>query len=100
VVLALAIVALYVKSLEGPWRRIYVIAAVTALYLNVFVLLVQLFLKVPAMQALAPTQAEPAFAVTQLLFLAIFIALGRTAFARFRLSRPGLGRGVRSREPA
>jgi hypothetical protein len=83
VVLALAVVALYVQGLAGPWRRVYVIGSVTALYLNVFVLVVQLFLKVPAMTALAPTQAEPPFVATQLLFLVLFIVLGRSVSARF-----------------
>src|SRR6266550_3854360 len=56
VVLAIAIPARYSFHLAGPWRRVYVIGAVTALYLNVFVLIVQSFLKVPALKALAPTQ--------------------------------------------
>ncbi len=84
VILALVIVALYVQHLEGSWRRVYVVGSVTALYLNMFVLIVQLFLKVPDMTTLAPTQAEPAFAATQILFLALFVAIGRSASARFR----------------
>jgi uncharacterized membrane-anchored protein len=83
-ILALVIVALYVRRLEGSWRWVYVVGSVTALYLNVFVLIVQLFLKVPAMTALAPTQGEPGFAATQILFLALFVAIGRSASARFR----------------
>ena len=56
IALALAFPALYVYRLAGSWRRIYVITAVTALYLNVFVLIAQFFGKVPALKALAPTQ--------------------------------------------
>ena len=55
VVLAPTLFALYARKLAGGWRRIYVIGAVISLYLNVFVLVVQLFLKVPALHALAPT---------------------------------------------
>ena len=58
IVLALAIVALRVKQLAGPWRRTYVICAVVAQYFNVFVLIVQSFRRVPALQALAPTESE------------------------------------------
>jgi len=61
VVLALAIVGRYVFHLGGPWRSIYVITAMIALYLNCFVLVVQLFEKVPALHAAAPTQKEPPF---------------------------------------
>lgn len=54
-----------------------------ALYLNVFVLVVQLFLKVPALIVLAPTQSEPPFQLTQLVVLALFLALGIAAVIRF-----------------
>jgi hypothetical protein len=83
VIVALVIFALYVQRLAGSWRGVYVVGSVTALYLNVFVLIVQLFLKVPAMTALAPSQTEPGFAATQILFLVVFVALGRSASARF-----------------
>ena len=83
VVLAIAIVALYRFHLAGGWRRTYVICAVLALYLNVFVLVVQTFLKVPAVHALAPTQKEPPFLVAQLIVMAIFIGLGVRAAKRF-----------------
>ncbi|MEJ0090219.1 MAG: hypothetical protein WDM80_10795 [Limisphaerales bacterium] len=82
--LAVAIFALYVRHLAGGWRKAYVINAVIALYLNVFVLIVQLFQKVPAFKELAPTQTEPPFAITQLAVLAIFIMLGIVAAIRFR----------------
>ena len=85
VVLAGAIVARYVRHLEGGWRTVYVISAILALYLNVFVLVVQLFRKVPALKALAPTQSEPPFLVTQLVVLVVFVALGILAGKRFRV---------------
>ena len=66
VVLAVAIAARYGSRLRGACRKIYVISAVAALYLNVFVLIVQLFLKVPALHALAPKGSEPPFAAAQL----------------------------------
>jgi uncharacterized membrane protein SirB2 len=84
VVLAVAVLARYAFHLAGAWRWIYVISAVVALYLNVFVAVVQAFEKVPALKALAPTQKEPPFLVAQLVVLAIFIMLGIFAVKRFR----------------
>jgi len=84
VVLAVALYARYARRLAGGWRKTYVISVVVALYLNVFVLFVQLFLKVPALHALAPKQNEPPFAITQLLVLTLFIVLGVLATIRFR----------------
>jgi hypothetical protein len=85
VVLAIAVFARYARGLAGPWRWIYVVTAVVALYLNVFVLIVQAFRNVPTLTALAPTQSEPPFAVAQLIALALFIALGIAASIRFRI---------------
>jgi len=76
VVLAIAMFGLYGKHLLGGWRRTYLICAVTALYLNFFVLVVQAFQKVPALHKLAPKGSEPPFALVQLLVLAGFIWLG------------------------
>jgi hypothetical protein len=84
VVLAIVIVARYGKRLAGAWHGVYVVGAVLALYLNVFVLIAQLFLRLPALIVLAPTQKEPPFLVTQLLVLALFIWLGRAATREFR----------------
>jgi hypothetical protein len=84
VVLAVALLARYSFHLAGGWRRTYVLTAVMALYLNVFVLVVQSFLKVPALHALAPAGKEPPFAVAQLIVLAIFIWLAIAAVKRFR----------------
>ena len=85
VVLAVAIVARYALRLAGAWRRIYVICATLAFYLNVFVGVVQAFQKVPFLRALAPTQSEPPFLFTQLIVLAIFVALAVVAAVRFRI---------------
>ena len=82
-VLAVAILARYAFHLRGVWRRIYVTTAVAALYLNVFVGVVQAFLKVPALHALAPKQTEPPFLVTQLVVLVLFIVIGIMAAKRF-----------------
>jgi len=84
IVLAAAIPARYLFHLEGVWRRIYVITAVIALYLNVFVAIVQAFRKVPALKALAPTQSEPPFVAAQLVVMALFIVLGILAAIKFR----------------
>ena len=83
-VLAVTIVARYPLHLAGAWRRIYAAGAMIALYLNVFVLVVQSFQKTPALKALAPTQTEPPFLFAQLGVLALFIALGIAAAIRFR----------------
>jgi hypothetical protein len=84
VVLAVALVALYARRLGGSWRWIYVATAVTALYFNVFVLVVQAFQKVPQLNPLAPTGSEPPFAVAQGVVLVAFVALGILASRRFR----------------
>ena len=83
VVLAVALLALYAFHLSGPWRWIYVVTAMLALYLNVFVVVVQSFLKVSFLKPLAPTQSEPPFLVAQVVVMAIFIALGVIAARRF-----------------
>ena len=84
VVLALAIFALYRRHLAGGWRTTYVISSMTALYLNVFVLVVQLFRRAPTLKALAPTQTEPAFKITQLVVLLVFVAITVLATSKFR----------------
>src|SRR6266850_5210524 len=84
VLLAIAIFARYGRKLAGAWRWIYVVTAMTALYLNVFVLIVQLFQKVPALKALAPTQSEPPFLVAQLVALVLFVVLTIFAAIKFR----------------
>jgi hypothetical protein len=84
VILPVVIAARYWKHLAGPWRGVYVVGAVLAVYLNVFVLLVQLFRRLPALIVAAPTQKEPPFLVMQLLLLALFTVLGRAAFKGFR----------------
>ena len=83
VVLVVAIVALYAYRLARAWRWIYVASAVLALYLNVFVGVVQAFLKLPFLNALAPTQAEPPFAIGHGIVLVLFIVLGILAVRSF-----------------
>jgi hypothetical protein len=86
-VLAVAVWARYPKRLAGTAGSIYAATAVLALYLNVFVLVVQLFLKIPSINALAPTQSEPPFAVTQGLVFLAFALLGYKAAVKQRPSR-------------
>jgi hypothetical protein len=83
-VLAVAILARYALHLAGVWRRIYVVSAVIALYLNVFVLIAQLFQKVETLRALAPNQSEPPFLLTQLVVLVLFVGIGIAATIKFR----------------
>src|SRR5688572_29021252 len=96
IVLALAIVALRVKHLNGPWRRTYVITAVVAQYFNFFVLIVQLFRRVPSLKALAPTESEPPFAIAQLVALLAFLVLGYAAARGFLRAAPRAGVGYGS----
>jgi hypothetical protein len=90
VVLAVALYARYGRHLAGAWRLVYVITAVMALYLNVFVLIVQSFQKVPALEALAPTQSEPPFAIAQAVTLVAFLVLGFLAGKRFQVQPAGV----------
>ena len=87
IVLVLTLVALYGFHLRGAWRWIYAGGAVVLLYLNVFVVVAQLFAKVPALQVLAPTQSEPPFLVTELIVLAVFVVLGILALVKFHPER-------------
>jgi len=84
IVLAVAILARYPRHLAGAWRLAYVFCAVIALYLNVFVLIAQLFLKVPALKDMAPTQSELPFLLAQLAVLALFVVIAITAAIKFR----------------
>jgi hypothetical protein len=86
VLLALACIALYAMRLSGAWRWVYVVTAMASLYLNVFVLLIQAFIKVPALHALAPSvpPAEPPFLVVEGLVLGFFVIVIIGAVRRFR----------------
>jgi len=84
IVLAAAIYARYARQLAGPWRKIFVVGAVIALYLNIFVGIVQAFMKIPALKEIAPTQSEPPFKFTQLTVLTLFVVLGIIATIKFR----------------
>jgi hypothetical protein len=83
-VLAPTVLARYTFRLAGPWRSVYVVGAVVSLYLNCFVLVVQAFLKVPALHELAPQGNEPPFVLTQGLVLVLFVIAGFLAVRRFR----------------
>jgi hypothetical protein len=89
ITLVIALVARYIRHLTGAWCWIYAVNVVISLYLNVFVLIAQLFQKIPALKALAPTQSEPPFLITQLVVLALFIVLGIFAAKRFHVGRLG-----------
>src|SRR5205823_3492183 len=97
VVLVAAIFGDYVKHRVGKWRTTYAVGVVVATYLNVFVLVAQLFKRIPVLFVAAPTQSEPPFALTQALVLALFVWLGLAA-VKGRQAEPrlvpgsGLGR--------
>jgi hypothetical protein len=84
VVLAVTALALYSFGLRGKWRAVYVIGATVSLYLNVFVLVAQAFLKVASLHALAPNGSEPPFAIAQAVVLLVFVFVGVKATGRFR----------------
>jgi hypothetical protein len=89
-VLTIAIFARYARHLYAAWRKTYVMSAMLALYLNVFVLVVQPFLHVPALKAIAPTQNDPPFRLAQLSVLLTFVIAGAFAVIRFRTGSPPL----------
>ena len=79
VLLPVVIAARYWKHLAGGWRKVYVIGSMVLLWFNAFILVVQLFKRIPGLIAAAPTQKEPPFAITQVLILILFVWLGREA---------------------
>ena len=85
--LSIAMIALYTKKLQGRWHNAFVVNALASQYFNVFVLVTQLFQKVPALKALAPTQSELPFALTHLVVLAAFIAVGIASVRQLRVAR-------------
>jgi hypothetical protein len=90
VFLAIAFFALYGRRLAGAWRWIYALSAVTALYLNAFVLVVQTFRRVPELRALAPTESEPPFMYAQLATLAVFVVFAAIAAIKLKPNAPDM----------
>jgi len=84
IALVAAMLGRYAYGFAGKWRVTYVLCVVLATYLDAFVAVVQTFLKVPAVNALAPTQSEPPFAIAQGALLVVFIVLAVLASRRFR----------------
>ena len=83
IALLLAIWALYIGKLEGAWRGTYILTSSLALWFNFFVLVAQSFAKIPALRAIAPSQASPAFGITQGAVLLVFLWLTVRAFKGF-----------------
>ena len=86
VVLLLTLIARYGKHMAGSWRGTYVITAMFALYLNVFVLVAQCFEHIPSLHVLAPTGTEPPFKIAQGIVLVLFVLLTIVAYKKFRLA--------------
>jgi len=84
VVLLIAVVARYAYDMQGRWRAAFVVTALIAQWLNVFVLVAQLFNKVQVLNALAPTQSEPPFLGAQTVVMVLFIIFGIAALQKFR----------------
>lgn len=84
--LAIACLARYGRKLAGAWRWIYALTASISLYLNVFVLVIQSFLKVPVLHAIAPSvpPAGPAFSIVQGGVLVFFVVVTIGAIRRYR----------------
>jgi len=89
VVLVICVLARYAGHLRGASRWLYVVSALLAPYFNVFVLVVQSFLKIPALHALAPTGTETPFVIAQALVLLIFVVLGILAVKKFHPATEG-----------
>jgi hypothetical protein len=83
IVMVVCLAARYLKRMENGWRGVYVVTAVISLYFNLFVLVVQLFLKIPALNTFAPTGSEPPFAAVQGVVLLGCLVAGFLAFRRF-----------------
>lgn len=96
-VLALVLYARYATRFTAAWRRTYAVGLVVSLYFNVFVLVVQLFQKVPALQRLAPTQSEAPFLLAQLAVLVAAIALSVAAAQRLAGTTPAIHPGSPTR---
>jgi hypothetical protein len=92
VLLAIACLALYGRKLAGSWRWIYVLTAMISLYLNIFVLVIQSFLKIPPLHALAPSvpPSEPPFAIVQGIVLVFVVVVIVAAIRTFRPLSHGL----------
>ena len=88
ILLLIALIGLYSRRLRGSWRWMYVVTAITALWFNVFVLIVQAFLKVPTLHAFAPAGNEPPFLIAQGGVLAVFVVLGAVALVKFHPAPP------------
>jgi hypothetical protein len=93
IVLTIAWLALYAYHLVRSWRWVFVASVLFALWLDAFVAVAQAFLKIPALNALAPKGNEPAFVVAQLVTVALFVVLGLAALKRFHPmgARPAIG---------
>jgi hypothetical protein len=86
ILVVIAALAVYRHNLAGVWRRTFAITTVIALYFNVFILVIQLFRKVPALQGVAPTQSEPPFQAAQSLVFVAFAAMAIRAFMKTRVA--------------
>jgi hypothetical protein len=82
--LAIAMFSFYVQRIHSIWRQIYVLTAMLSLYLNVFVMIIQGFLKIPVLNGLAPTQTEPPFLIVQGVTLVCFLAVIFVAAIRYK----------------
>jgi hypothetical protein len=89
IILGAVIVARYRFRLTGAWRWVYVIGALTALYFNSFVLVIQRFLKIPRLHMLAPTGTELPLVLAQFLVLAFYLVTGALAVKGFRSAALG-----------
>jgi hypothetical protein len=86
ILLVIACLALYSMKAAGPWRWIYLLTALISLYLNVFVLVIQSFLKIPPLHEIAPGNPPTGlvFAVVQGIVLLFFIGMIIQVWRRYR----------------
>lgn len=93
-VLIVTLVALYGLRLSGRARVVHAVGATVALWLNLFVLMVQAFLKVPALNAFAPTGSEPPFLTAQGVLLILMLLLGAGIVRQGSASRKAANRSI------
>lgn len=81
-VVSLVVLALAALALRGGWRRSYLGLALFAQWLNMVVLVVQSYQKIPQLHALAPLGNEPAVLATQGAVVVLLAWLGWKALRR------------------
>lgn len=76
--------ARYRFQMAGLWRPVFIVGALALFYFNCLVFVVQSFQKIPPLNALAPTGAEPVVGIVQAIVFVAFLVVGFFSVRRFR----------------